>query len=124
SQPAAVNADDMSAAPHVPSRAMPMAIGAGGLLLLAGGLGFELWAESRYAGAKSEVTTQARRDSLYRSAVTIRTGGEVLAVTGLAAGGVAVWLYLRGRHRERGAASEVSLHVVPMTKGLVLSGSF
>lgn len=106
------------------SRKVPLVIGAGALALLGGGLGFELWAESRYDAAKSEMTSQPRRDSLYTAANTRRYVAEALAASGLAAGGAAVWLYLRNGNRERDAATDTSVHVVPAATGLALSGRF
>jgi hypothetical protein len=107
------------------SRAVvPLVVGGGALALLGGGLGFELWAESRYDAAKSEMASQSHRDSLYDAANTRRYVGEVLAVTGLAAGGVAVWLYLRDRTLERGATAGASVAVVPTATGLALHGQF
>lgn len=101
---------------------VPIAVGGGALALLGAGLGFELWAESRYDAAKSEMAIQSHRDALYDAANTRRYVGEVLAVTGLAAGGVAVWLYLRDRSAERAAGASVA--VVPTGNGLVLHGKF
>ena len=97
-------------------------VGAGALALLGGGLGFELWAESRYDAAKAEMMSQPRRDSLYSAANTRRYVGEALAVGGLAAGGAAVWLYLRDGKRERPALGDVGVHVVPTVTGLALAG--
>jgi tetratricopeptide (TPR) repeat protein len=108
-------------APRAPL-VVPLAVGGGALALLGAGLGFELWAESRYDAAKSEMAIQSHRDSLYDAANTRRYVGEVLAVTGLAAGGVAVWLYLRDRSAERAAGASVA--VVPTGTGLVLHGKF
>jgi hypothetical protein len=103
---------------------VPLVVGAGGLALLGSGLGFELWAESRYDEAKSEMTSQPRRNSLYNSANTKRYVAEALAVSGLAAGGAAVWLYLRSGNHERDAATDTVVHVVPTTTGVALSGQF
>jgi len=111
--------------PSHPSRkVVPFAVGAGVLALLGGGLGFELWAESRYNAAKAEMMSQPRRDSLESAANTRRYVGEALAVGGLAAGGAAVWLYLRDGKRERPAPAEASVQVVPTVTGLALAGSF
>ncbi len=103
---------------------VPLVVGAGSLMLLGGGVGFELWAESRYAAAKSEMTSQPRRDSLYTSANTKRHAALAFAASGLAAGGAAVWLYLRDRNRERGVMTNTSVQVVPTAAGLALSGQF
>src|SRR6185369_4363777 len=101
-------------------KVVPLVVGTGGLALLGTGLGFELRAESRYNEAKSEMTSQSRRDSLYNSANTKRYVAEALAVSGLAAGGAAIWLYLRGGNRERDAVTDTAVHVVPTPTGLVL----
>ena len=123
--PAVVTASDRPAvSPGAPSKLVPLAVGAGAVALLGGGFGFELWAESRYDAAKSEMTSQPRRDALYNSANTKRYVAEALAVSGLAAGGAAVWLYLRDGNRERGAMTDTSVHVVPTPTGLALSGQF
>lgn len=118
-------ATDRAPAPaHTSSKVVPLAVGAGGLALLGGGLGFELWGRSKYDAAKAEMMSQSRRDSLQDAANTRRYVAEALAVTGLAAGGVAVWLYLRGGSSERDAMTESSLRVVPTTTGLAVAGRF
>ena len=81
-------------------------------------------ATCKYAPAKSEMTSQPRRTSLYNSANTKRYVAEALAVSGLAAGGAAVWLYLCGGNHERDATTNASVHVVPTSTGLALSGQF
>lgn len=108
--------------PRTPSKLVPLFVGAGALALLGGGLGFELWAESRYSAAKSEMMSQSRRDSLYNSATTDRYVAEAFALTGLAAGASAVWLYLR--EREPVATASARLHVIPVPGGLVLARRF
>jgi tetratricopeptide (TPR) repeat protein len=113
-----------SASPETASKVVPLVVGAGALALLAGGLGFELSAESKYDAAKSEMMSQLRRESLYSSANTKRYVAEALAVSGLAVGGAAVWLYLRGDNRERDATTDTTVHVVPTATGLALSGQF
>lgn len=113
-----------SVSPRTSSKVVPLVIGASALALLGSGLGFELRAESSYDAAKSEMTNQPRRDSLYNSANTKRYLAEALAVSGLAAGGAAVWLYLRGDNHERDATRGASVHVVPTATGLALSGRF
>jgi hypothetical protein len=116
---------DHPPAPSPTSRkVVPLAIGAGALALLGGGLGFELWAESRYDAAKSERMSQPRRDSLYDAANTRRYVAEALAVSGLAAGGAALWLYLRNSNRTPDTTIDARVHVVPTATGLALSGRF
>jgi serine/threonine-protein kinase len=116
--------DPAPESPRAPSKIVPIVVGAGALALLGGGLGFELWAESRYDAAKSEMTSQSRRSSLYDSANTRRHVAAVFAVTGVAAGGAAVWLYLHGRNVERSGTSSASVEVVPTATGLALWGQF
>lgn len=116
--------DGAPASPRASPNIVPFVVGAGGLALLGGGGGFELWAESRYDAAKSEMTSQSRRDSLYDSANTRRHVAGVLVVSGIAAGGAAVWLYLRDRNPEHSAKTDASVKVVPMATGLALLGQF
>jgi hypothetical protein len=59
---------------------------------------------------------------LFDSAVTKRYVAQGFVVTGLAAGGVAVWLYLR--NGEHGAPTSASVQVVPMAGGLAVAGRF
>lgn len=122
--PAADHTPDHPPAASHPSRTGPIVLGVGGLALLGGGLGFELWARSKYDAAKSEMMSQSRRDSLQDAANTRRYVAEGLAVSGVVAGGVAVWLYLRRGGRERDAMTDTSMHVVPTTTGLAVSGRF
>src|SRR5262249_16190132 len=110
--------------PHTSSHGVSFVVGAGALALLGGGLGVKLWADSTYEASASELMSQARRDSLYDAANTRRYLAEALAVGGLAAGGVAVWLYLRDDQRERRSTTDASLHVVPTATGLALAGWF
>lgn len=103
---------------------VPFVVGGGALALLGSGLGFELWAESRYDSAKSELASQSNRDSLYDSANSRRHVGMALAATGIAAGGVAVWLYLRDRNLERSARADSHVAVVPTATGISFLGQF
>lgn len=119
-----VSGPDRTSASQDSTSVVPFVVGAGALGLLGGGLGGELWAESRYDAAKSEMTSQSRRDALYSAANTDRHIAEAMAVGGLAAGGVAVWLYLRDRGRERGSATGPGVGVVPTTTGLALAGRY
>jgi hypothetical protein len=120
--PAVVEIDRPDLAPNA-ARRTPLVVAAGALTLLGGGLGCELWAESKYDAAKSEMTSQNRRDALYSAANTRRYAAELLAIGGLAAGGAAVWLYLRDRNPEH-AASSAGTHVVPTATGFALTGRF
>jgi hypothetical protein len=116
--------DRVPVSPSTPSKVVPLVVGTGALALLGGGLGLELWARSQYEDAKAEMMSQSRRDSLYDAATTKRYVAQALGVGGLAAGGVAVWLYLRGGSGERGVTPKASAHIVPTATGLALSGQF
>jgi hypothetical protein len=109
-----------------PTNVVPLIVGAGSLVLLGSGLSFELWAESNYDAAKSEMMSLPRRHSLEDSANTKRYLAEAFAVSGLVAGGAALWLYLRDRNHERGlgAAATSAMYLVPAARGLALSGEF
>ena len=105
---------------------VPIAVGAGAVVLLGGALGFSLWGDSTYDDAKAEMTDQARRDSLYDSANRKRYAAEGLAVAGVGCAGVAVWLYLR----QRGARTETTetsarhLMLAPTASGIGVVGRF
>ena len=117
-------ADDVRPVKRAPGAALPLAIGAGALALLGGGLGFELWAESKYDTARSEATLQSRRDSLYAAANTRRYVAEACVVTGLAAGGLALWLYLHDRNPEHSSRVGARVDVIPTVAGIALAGQF
>lgn len=106
---------------HAPSKLVPLVVGGGGIALLAGALAFDLSGDSTYSDAKNEMTSQARRDSLYNSANTKRYVAQGLAVGGLAAVGIATYLLL---HHHDSAAAEVGSRVVISPSGLALTGSF
>lgn len=123
--PVVTTATERAPASPRPSRnVVPLVVGAGALALLGGGLGLELWAGSTYDEAKSEMADQSRRASLYDSANNRRYLAEALAVSGLAAGGAAIWLYLHDRNRERSATTSASVGVVPTATGLAVLGRF
>lgn len=105
-----------------PSRVPAFVVGGGAIALLGGALAFDLWGDSTYNDAKAEMTSQARRDSLYDSANTKRDVAIGLGVGGIAAAGVATWLFLRGGHDESSTAQAV--RVVPTSNGLAVLGSF
>jgi serine/threonine-protein kinase len=104
--------------PHHASKALPIAVGAGAVVLGGVAVGLELDAESTYNKAKAELTSQARRDSLYNSANTKRFVADGLAIGGVVCAGAAVWLYVRSRH-----ADERTTVVVTPT-GVAVVGRF
>ena len=119
----AAQAADQAVDVRTSSNVVPLVVGAGALALVGTGVGFELSARSRYSAYKAETTDLSRRETLYDAANTRRYVAGALAVGGVVAGGAAVWLYLRGRHREHAPASAAVL-VVPTATGLALSGQF
>jgi serine/threonine-protein kinase len=121
---AVTTTESAPASAHASGTVLPIAVGAGALALLGGGLGFELWGDSKYDAAKSELTSQSRRQALYDAATTRRYAAEALAAGGLAAGGAAIWLYLRDRNREHDLATTTRLRVIPSVAGLELAGWF
>ena len=118
----APTAHDTVAPAPAPSRVPAFVVGAGAVALLGGALVFDLWGDSTYNDAKAEMTSQSHRDSLYDSANTKRYVALGLGVGGIAAAGVATWLFLRGGHAESSTAQAV--HVVPTGTGLAVLGSF
>jgi len=103
-----------------PSRTLPIAVGAGAVVLLGGALGFDLWGDATYNDAKAEMTSQSRRDSLYDSANDKRYAAIGLGVGGVAAAGVAVWLFLRPAKSH----DEQAVRVVPTHNGFAVTGAF
>lgn len=106
-----------------PSKVMPIAFGAGALVLLGGGLGFEMWGRSMYDDAKAETMDQARRDSLYDAANTKRYVAQGMAIAGIGCAGVAVWLFLRSGSESTTQTARTRELVVSPT-GIALAGSF
>lgn len=118
--PAPAQPTAVEPSPAKPSRTVPLAIGAGAVVLLGGAVVFDLLGDSNYNDAKAEMTSQSRRDSLYDSANSKRSVAIGLGVAGVAAGGVAVWMFLRGGHDQ----PERSVQIVPTSNGLAITGSY
>jgi hypothetical protein len=108
------------------SAGLPIAVGAGAVVLLGGALGLSLWGDATYDDAKAEMTDQARRDEFEASAERKRYAAQAVAVAGVGCAGVAVWLYLRGRNArsEPAAVRAGSLTLVPTASGIGVSGRF
>jgi hypothetical protein len=102
-----------------PNLVLPIAVGGGAVALLGGALAFDLWGDSMYSDAKSEITSQSRRNSLYDSANDKRYVAMGLLCGGIAAAGAVVWFYIRGRHEDRDAVT-----VVPTPAGVAAIGHF
>lgn len=85
------------------SKRVPLLIAGGALTLLGGALGADLLARSDYDKSTRE-PDDAKQVSLFESAKTKRYVAQGLAVAGVGAAGVAVWLYLRSGRGERDVA--------------------
>ncbi|HEY1817805.1 MAG TPA: tetratricopeptide repeat protein [Kofleriaceae bacterium] len=103
------------------SYTLPIAVGAGSLVVLGGALGLELWGEAKYNDAKQAVDPE--RNTLYDAANARRYAAEGVAVVGVLGAGAAVWLFVRDRG-ERHPAGGVSIEVVPTGAGLLVRGSY
>jgi len=104
--------------------AVVISVAAGAVVLGGAALGFSLWGDATYRDAKAEMTDQARRDSLYSSANTKRYVAQGLGVASLACAGVAVWLFLRGRHDEHPATTARAHSLTVSPTGISFSGVF
>ncbi|HUS28086.1 MAG TPA: hypothetical protein VMZ53_06240 [Kofleriaceae bacterium] len=116
--------------PPAPPRSLvlPIAFGAGAVAMLGGAVAFELSAEATFEQSQAE-PNPTTSDILFAKANHRRYAAEALAVTGLAAGGVAVWLYLRTpRDAASSGVASRSVHVVPTVSaaysGFEMRGSF
>ena len=104
--------------PEAPPRsrrlAVPIAVGAVAVVCIGGAIAFELSAESTFEESQAEPDPMTS-DRLFEKANHKRYAAEALAVTGLVAGGVAVWLYLRTRNVGPAPTTAASrgVHVVP-----------
>lgn len=110
---------------HSPSKAVPIAVTIGAVALLGGAGGFYLWGNSTYDDAKAETASQARRDELYDSANQKRFISAGLGAAGIAAAGVAVWLFVRsGGSDESTTAVSQRRHLVISPTGVAVMGVF
>jgi hypothetical protein len=110
------------------SMVLPIALGAAAVATLGGAVAFELSAEATFEDSQAE-PNPTTSDILFAKANHRRYAAEALAVTGLAAGGVAAWLYWRNsRDATPGGVASRSVHVVPTVtagfSGLELLGRF
>jgi hypothetical protein len=103
---------------------LPLMIGAGALVVGGAALGFDLWGNSTYDKAKSEMQDQARRDDLYHSANTRRYLAEGFGVAALGCAGSAVYLYLRGRGEGRANPTAITPVASLQFSGLAVAGSW
>jgi hypothetical protein len=110
---------------------VPIVVGVGAVTLLGGALAFELSAESTYDKTDPSITADPKKqDDLWHSANTKRYVAEGFAVAGVAAAGVAVWLFLRDRGHEQAAtvSTRSRLQMAPIVgsdrAGLGLMGTY
>jgi hypothetical protein len=95
-------------APQPRNLTLPIGFAAGAVVFLGVAGGFELSARSTYDDAVHEPDWD-EQDRLWHSANTKRYLAEGFAVAGLAAGGVAVWMYMRsGREEPRTTAWRIA----------------
>ena len=120
--PATEPAVDQPEARH--SLVLPIAVGAGAVVLGGAALGFDLWGNSKYDQAKQETTDQAKRDALYHSANTRRYLAEASGIAAIGCAGVAVYLYVRHRGDSRTETTAVTPVASPQFAGLAVAGSW
>ena len=119
----------VASAPEQRSRVVPLVLGGAALALGAGAIVLELSARSSYDKIDAE-RDNAKRDSLFDSAVNKRYAAEALGVAGIACAGVEVWLYLRAGSDSESTSTSVQTRLLlqPVVgsgrAGLVLSGGF
>jgi len=118
--PVAEPATDQPEARH--SLALPIAVGAGAVVLGGAALGFDLWGNSKYDQAKQETTDQAKRDALYHSANTRRYLAEASGIAAIGCAGAAVYLYVRHRGDSRTETTAMTPVVSPQFAGLAVAG--
>lgn len=107
---------------HGSSNVVPIVIGVAAVGLLGGGLAMELSASSTYDKAKVEPNDSKQLD-LWHSANNKRYAAEGLATAGIAAAGVAVWLFLRSGSDEHATATALAPVVDQHGGMLVLTGA-
>ncbi len=103
-------------------RHLALWLGGGAIVLAGAGVGASLCVDSTYSAAKAEMTSQARRDSLYASANHERYLAEGLGVAAIGCAAVAVWQYLRERNAEAPHVARRSIVVSPL--GVAISGAW
>lgn len=81
--------------PQGPSRVLPLALGAGALVLGGAALGFDLWGDRTYDRARAAMT-QRDQDALYHAANTRRYAAQGFAVAAIGCAGAAAYFYFRG----------------------------
>jgi hypothetical protein len=107
------------------SRTVPLAVGAGAVVLAGIAVGLELSASSSYNKAKLE-SNDAKQESLWNSANSKRHVAIGLGAGSVACAGVAVWLYLRSGSTEttRVARAQIAPMLTGNSAGFVVMGSY
>ncbi|MFN0247491.1 MAG: hypothetical protein ACKV2T_11445 [Kofleriaceae bacterium] len=107
--------------PRTSSRSkLPYIVGGGGVVLVGAAVGLGLWGRATYADAKAETSSQSRRNDLESSANTKLLAAQGVGIAGVAAIGVAVWLFVRGGDETPRTARVLS--VTP--NGVAIGGTF
>ncbi len=108
------------------SSRLPLVLGGVAIVLAGGAIGFELWGKSTYD--QTDQGTDSQKLDAWHSANNKRYIAEGMGVAALGCAGVAVWLYVRGRHApadERVARGVVVTPVVASERaGVALMGRF
>jgi hypothetical protein len=110
------------------SLVLPIVLGSVAVVALGGAVAFEISAERVFDESQAEPDPM-KSDLLFAKANHRRYAAEALAVTGLAAAGVAVWLYLRPPvYDASGPVASRGVDVVPTVSaqysGVVFMGRF
>ena len=123
-------AHDAAPASRSGSKVLPLVVGAGAIVLGGIAIGFEVSARSTYDDAQKE-PDDIKQKSLWHSADNKRYAAQGFGIAGVAAAGVAVWLYLRTGGESDATSTTAQarrLDVLPLIgadhAGLVLSGSY
>ncbi len=109
--------------PFVASTPLLIGVGVGAIALLGGALAFDLSGDSTYSQAQAEVMVQSRRTSLYNSANSDRALAQGFLIGGVAAAGVATWMFLFHRHGETPPPA-TSMRFVASPAGFAVLGGF
>lgn len=110
------------------SRAVPIALAVGAVVLGGGAVGFELWGRSQHDDAQSAADANDRQRALdlQDSANTKRYVAQGFGIAAIAAAGISIVLFVRGG--DEAPAQTTRLQVVPTASrelaGLSLSGAW
>jgi hypothetical protein len=105
--------DEITQASSGSSKVVPIAISVGAVALLGGAVAFELSGRKTYDDAKAE-PDDAKQKSLWDSANRKRYIAEGMAIGGIAAAGVAVWLFVRSSGSSETTTTARGVSVLPL----------